>query len=201
MNCMICLTPPVFIIKTVIEANGIVEGYSYWTFSDIFEENYFSSIPFHGGFGLMNIYGIPKPAYRAYQLLHRLGNELLKVIGKHDTVDVWIVRKKNAINIMITNWALPRHPVKTEIVKLQLDKIKKVKASFIERIDDDHANARKTWIDMGSPGSLTPNDVYALELASALIMEPFATRREKGSVFVEVTVPPQGVAYITLELE
>ncbi|HEY5367658.1 MAG TPA: glycoside hydrolase, partial [Hanamia sp.] len=27
-----------FIIKTVIEANGIVEGYSYWTFSDIFEE-------------------------------------------------------------------------------------------------------------------------------------------------------------------
>ncbi len=154
MNCMICLTPPVFIIKTVIEANGIVEGYSYWTFSDIFEENYFSSIPFHGGFGLMNIYGIPKPAYRAYQLLHRLGNELLKVIGKHDTVDVWIVRKKNAINIMITNWALPRHPVKTEIVKLQLDKIKKVKASFIERIDDDHANARKTWIEMAAPEAL-----------------------------------------------
>ncbi len=51
---------------------------------------------------------------------------------------------------------------------------------------------------MSSPGSLTPNEVAALELASAIIMEPFATRHEKGSVFVEVIVPPQGVAYITL---
>lgn len=190
-----------FIIKTVIEAHGIVEGYSYWTFSDIFEENYFSSAPFHGGFGLMNIYGIPKPAYRAYQLLHRLGNELLKVMGKHETVDIWIVRKKDIVNIMITNWALPRHPIKTEFVKVQLDNIKKVKSSFIERIDDNHANARKTWIDMGSPGSLTANEVSALELASNLIMEPFATRQEKGSVFIETIVPPQGVAYITIETE
>jgi xylan 1,4-beta-xylosidase len=189
-----------FIIKTVIEAHGIVEGYSYWTFSDIFEENYFSSVPFHGGFGLLNIYGIPKAAYRAYQLLHRLGNELLKVTGKHETVDVWMVRKKNVINIIITNWALPRHPVKTEIVKVQIDNIKKIKTSFIERIDDDHANAKKTWINMGSPESLMPNEVSALELASALIMEPLVTRQEKGSVLVNVTVPPQGVAYITIEL-
>lgn len=29
-----------FIVKTVLEANGLVDGYSYWTFSDIFEENY-----------------------------------------------------------------------------------------------------------------------------------------------------------------
>ena len=190
-----------FIIKTVIEANGIVEGYSYWTFSDIFEENYFSSVPFHGGFGLMNIYGIPKPAYRAYQLLHRLGNELLKVTGKHDTIDVWMVRKKDVINNMITNWALRRHPIKTEMVKVQLDNTKKVKTSFIERIDDDHANAKKTWTGIGSPGSLTPNEVSALELASALIMEPFPTLQDKGSAFVEITEPLQGVAYITLELE
>ena len=50
-----------FILKTVMEAQGYVNCYSYWTFSDIFDENYFSSIPFHGGFGLLNIYGIPKP--------------------------------------------------------------------------------------------------------------------------------------------
>jgi len=190
-----------FIIKTVIEANGIVEGYSYWTFSDIFEENYFSSVPFHGGFGLLNIYGIPKPAYRAYQLLHRLGDELLKVTGKHETVDVWVVRKNNVINIIITNWALPRHPVKTEIVKVQIDNIKKIKTSFIERIDDDHANARKAWMNMGSPGSLTPGEVSVLESASALIREPLVTRQEKSLALVKVTVPPQGVAYITIEME
>ncbi|MEO6831734.1 MAG: glycosyl hydrolase [Chitinophagaceae bacterium] len=190
-----------FILKTVIEANGLVEGYSYWTFSDIFEENYFSSVPFHGGFGLMNIYGIPKPAYRAFQLLHRLGNELLKVTGKHETVDVWIVRKMDTINILITNWALPLHPIKAEFVKVQLDNIKKIKSSFIEKIDDEHGNARKTWIDMGSPGSLTATEVSALELASALIIEPFTIRQDEGSVFVEITVPSQGLAYLTIETE
>ncbi len=189
-----------FIIKTVLENNGIVDGYSYWTFSDIFEENYFSSVPYHGGFGLMNIYGIPKPSYRAFQLLHRLGNEILKVSGNHETVDVWIVRKKDIINIIITNWALPLHPIKTELVKVQIDTIKKVKSCCIERIDANHANAKNSWINMGSPSSLTANEVCTLELASALVMEPLPTQQEKKSTFVETTVPAQGVAYITLEI-
>jgi len=84
---------------------------------------------------------------------------------------------------------------------VQLDNIKKIKDSFIERIDNTHANARKTWTDMGAPGNLTAKELSALELASALIMEPFATRQEEGSAFVEITVPPQGIVYITLELE
>ena len=36
-----------------------------WTFTDIFEENYFPSVPFHGGFGLLNLHGVAKPVYRA----------------------------------------------------------------------------------------------------------------------------------------
>ncbi|MCA1605782.1 MAG: beta-xylosidase, partial [Acidobacteria bacterium] len=48
-----------FAVATIMEAKGLVEGYSFWTFSDIFEENYFPSVPFHGGFGLLNLHGIP----------------------------------------------------------------------------------------------------------------------------------------------
>jgi len=189
-----------FIVKTVIEASGIVEGYSYWTFSHIFEENYLSSIPFHGGFGLTNIYGIPKPAYRAFELLHRLGDKILAIEGKHPTADVWIVSKDNSINIMITNWALPRHDIKTEIIKVQLDNFSNVKSAYVERIDDDHANARKAWIEMGSPGSLSPAQVADLEKVSSLVKEPFKLKKEAGSIVAEVTMPPQGIAYITIEL-
>lgn len=190
-----------FIIKTVLEANGIVDGYSYWTFSDIFEENYFSSIPFHGGFGLMNIYGIPKAAYRAFELLHRLGNELLTVEGKSKTVDVWIIRKKNNINIVITNWALPRHPIKPERVEIKLDNVGKITSSVIERIDDDHANAYKSWIKMGKPGSLTPKQVSALESDSMLIKEPINIMYKKNSASLEVVMPAQAAAFLTLEIK
>jgi len=122
-----------------MEAGEYVEGYSYWTFSDIFEENYFSSVPFHGGFELMNIYGIPKPAYRAYQLLHNLGDKLIKVHGHHQSVNVWIVKKATAIQVLLTNSILPTHLQKTNLVNIVLQIEKKVVASFIERIDATHA--------------------------------------------------------------
>ena len=32
------------------------------------------SVAFHGGFGLVSLYGIRKPGYRAFQLLHSAGD-------------------------------------------------------------------------------------------------------------------------------
>ena len=83
-----------FVAKTALEASDLVQGYSFWTFSDIFEENYFPSVPFHGGFGLLNLHGIAKPTYRAFELLHKLGNERLLVDGLHETVNAWVTRDK-----------------------------------------------------------------------------------------------------------
>jgi xylan 1,4-beta-xylosidase len=189
-----------FITKTIMEANGIVEGYSYWTFSDIFEENYFSSIPFHGGFGLMNIYGIPKPAYRAYELLHRMGNELLTVEGHHDTVDVWVSREPGKIKAMITNGALPRHPIKTETVVLSLSGIDKVKTAYIERIDENSANARRKWEEMGKPDTLSPEMVEELEKASLITKSDIEVKYISAAVSLEATLLPLATACITLEI-
>jgi xylan 1,4-beta-xylosidase len=50
-----------------------IASMSYWTFTDIFEENGPPMRPFHGGFGLLNFEGIKKAAYFAYQFLNRLG--------------------------------------------------------------------------------------------------------------------------------
>jgi beta-xylosidase len=34
-----------FITRIIMEARGLVQGYSFWTFSDIFSENYFPICP------------------------------------------------------------------------------------------------------------------------------------------------------------
>ncbi len=186
-----------------MEATGIVDGYSYWTFTDIFEENYFSSVPFHGGFGLLNIYGIPKPAYSLLSLkrcCNRLGNELLQTNGTHDTADVWVVRKAGMVNIIITNWALPRHAIKTELVRIRLENIKVVRAAYIERIDDDHANAPRAWVNMGRPDSLLPHEVSQLETTSLLVKRPIIVDYEDDAVVVVVIMPPQSSAYVTIEI-
>ncbi|HWB28000.1 MAG TPA: cellulase family glycosylhydrolase [Chitinophagaceae bacterium] len=189
-----------FIVKTVLEANGYVEGYSYWTFSDLFEENYFSSVPFHGGFGLQTIHGIPKPSYRAYQLLHKLGNNQVAVAGSHQTVDAWATCSKQKIQMLLSNSALPKHPIQTAILKISVTGAGNIKGGYIERIDDDHANPLKTWKAMGSPADLLPLQVHAAEAASMLIKEPLTPLVEDGTVFLNISIPPQGVACITLEL-
>ena len=55
-----------------------VSSMSYWTFTDIFEENGPAPRPFHGGFGLINYQGIRKPAFWAYEFLAMLGETELQ---------------------------------------------------------------------------------------------------------------------------
>ncbi len=190
-----------FITKTIMEARDQVQGYSFWTFSDIFDENYFSSIPFHGGFGLMTIHGIPKPAYRAYELLHRLGDQLLTVEGTHPTVDVWMTKGPEALHILLTNSALPRHPVATTSVRMLLNGPHTIKTAYMERIDDNHANATGAWNAMGKPGTLSHNQVAQLETVSMLTREAMTMTPENGALRLDIELPPQGTALITLETE
>src|SRR5688572_528775 len=140
-----------FAAKTALEASDLVQGYGFWTFSDIFEENYFPSVPFHGGFGLLNLHGIAKPAYRAFELLHRLGHERLLVDGAHDTVNVWVTREHGRITVLLVNHALPRHAITDERVRVNLAHAPEPSSAWVERIDDHHANAQRRWPAFGAP--------------------------------------------------
>lgn len=189
-----------FAVKTIMEAQGLVQGYSFWTFSDIFEENYMPSQPFHGGFGLLNLYGIPKPVFRAYELLHRLGDRQLAVSGSHETVDAWVVRGNGRIDLMLTNHALPRHDIAAENVQIQLQNAPTVTAMKLARIDDDHANPRPAWEAMGAPRYLSDTQVADLETISKLSWETVTavSGSGNGDVTINVTLPPQGVTAVTI---
>jgi hypothetical protein len=78
-------------------AQEAVDSLSYWTFTDIFEENGPRTTPFHGGFGLLNYQSIKKPAYYAYQFLARLGET--EIVNSDAVLDLheseW--RRSNAL--------------------------------------------------------------------------------------------------------
>jgi len=187
-----------FIVKTVLEAQGLVQGYSYWTFSDIFEESYFPSVPFHGGFGLLTLHGIPKPAYRAFELLHEIGTELLPVAGSHATVDCWAVRGAGTVTVLLTNFALPRHPIAPQAVRVRLTGLPKIAAAGIRRIDAGHANPKQCWLKMGSPEYLSAAQVAQLLAASVCDRVPQPYRQETDATVIELTLPPFAVAAVQL---
>lgn len=187
-----------FVTKAVLDVAHTVQGYSYWTFSDIFEENYFSSVPFHGGFGLLSIHGIAKPTYRAFELLHRLGNEQLLVDGLHNTVNAWVVRKEDAVTILLTNHALPQHPIEQETVHLTLTGALEPHSAHVERIDETHANPRRLWETLGKPNYLNESQLEQLHRASELTPEPQAWHYEDGTLRFDLELPPHAVAAVTV---
>lgn len=190
-----------FLFKNMLEVADLVHCYSWWTFSDIFEENYFSSIPFHGGFGLQTINGIAKPTYRAMQLLHGLGDARLPVEGSHPTVDAWAVRADDSyVDLLLTNHAFPRHAISNEAVTWHVQSSREPKTASVQRVDDAHCNSRAAWLDMGSPGYLDARQVGALDQASQLESESVAIVPQGEGFDIRLDLPPHAIAAVRVEL-
>ena len=65
-------------LAPVLAGGGdLVDSFSYWTFSDVFEEAGVPTSLFHGGFGLLTHRQIKKPTYHLYAFMARMGDEVL----------------------------------------------------------------------------------------------------------------------------
>jgi xylan 1,4-beta-xylosidase len=93
-----------YIVSRLKGSEAYAESMSYWTFTDIFEENGPVPSPFHGGFGLINFQGLRKPSFYAYQFLNRLGNEELV----SDDRDSWITRDGGGVQVVFWNYTPPK---------------------------------------------------------------------------------------------
>ena len=190
------------IIKTMLEARGLVAGYSWWTFTDLFEENYFPSAPFHGGFGLLTLHGIAKPSYRAFELLHHVGTDLVMAMEDvHPTVDAWVIRQREGrgLTVLLTNHALPHHPIESEHIHVVLDGMPRPQAVTVRRIDGAHANAKARWCRLGRPPSLNHAQVEDLADVSRLVPETQPWTCEAGTLHLELDLPPHAVASVTID--
>lgn len=67
-----------FILDKVKKTEGGAQSFSYWTYTDLFEEAGPPPAAFHGGFGLINREGIRKASFFAYKYLNELGAQALR---------------------------------------------------------------------------------------------------------------------------
>ncbi|MDR2446087.1 MAG: hypothetical protein LBD58_02150 [Treponema sp.] len=186
-----------FIAKTVLDNAGLVQGYSFWTFSDIFEEQGQQPAAFHGGFGLMTQHGVPKAPYRAFQLLRQLGNKLYPALND-GTVDIYPVLKEktNVLQALAVNHNSLLHDIEAADVRIKLPAGVTVHSADIQRVDETNANALAAWKKMGEPEYINPAQKQALLSASHLVRESLEV---KNNCF-EFTLPAQGIALVCLYL-
>jgi xylan 1,4-beta-xylosidase len=96
-----------YILSKLKATQGMVQGMSYWTYTDLFEEPGPPPTPFHGGFGLINREGIRKPAYFAYKYLHALRG---KEIPSSDA-ESFIATDGMTTSAVIWEWDQPQQAV------------------------------------------------------------------------------------------
>ena len=88
-----------WLATTIAQCDGLTKMMSYWSFSDVFEEQGVVKTPFYGGFGLIAAGNIPKPSFYAMQILHHLGDQRIE----NSNPDVLVTKAKDG-SLVLAVW-------------------------------------------------------------------------------------------------
>lgn len=167
-----------FLVKTVLDEQGTVDGSSYWTFSDIFEELFFFPEPFCGGFGLMTVDGIKKPAFWAMKLLSELPDTRYDLPITNDDVEMTAFKgEDDSAYVMLYAQNFDDSDRKFS-VSLNIENAPEFKSVEITRINKESGNPYDIWKGMGSPSTLTREQIAEIQKASMIKTENISLNNE-----------------------
>jgi xylan 1,4-beta-xylosidase len=177
---------------TIRQCDGLVDIMSYWSFSDVFEEQGVVKTPFYGGYGLIAEDDIPKPAFNAFKLLHELGDERIQL----DSDFALLTRRKDGTLVLaVWNYAPPEQSGSLKTITLQI-KDTKAKHAYVSRVDGEHGDVHPAYEKMGSPRYPTQIQIQELRHASDL-PKPDIDQIQHGEF--TITLPGHGLAVIELK--
>jgi xylan 1,4-beta-xylosidase len=181
-----------WLADTIRQCDGLVSMMSYWTFSDVFEEQGVVKTPFYGGYGLIAAGGIPKPAYNAFKLLHKLGEQRLEL----DSDSALLTRGNDGTLVLaLWNYAPPDQAGSTRAVTLQF-KNAKLRRATISRLDHEHGDFHSVYEKMDSPRY--PTRAQIQDLSTAAEIPGPETRKLKNDELV-LTLPAHSLVLIELK--
>jgi xylan 1,4-beta-xylosidase len=192
-----------WLATTISQCDGLTESMSYWTFSDVFEEQGVIRSPFYGGFGLLAENHIPKPAFNAFAMFHQLGDRRLPLSSDSALATR---RSDGTLVIALWNYAPPdgtgasytpppasRGPSK--VFTLQIAGVSPSSNAAVLRLDEDHGNVIKAYDAMGRPPF--PSRKQITDLRDAGKPAP-PERVVLKNASLTIQVPPQGLVLITI---
>ena len=177
-----------WLADTLRRCDGLTEMMSYWTLSDVFEEQGVVRQPFYGGYGLIAAGGIPKPAFNAFQLLHELGEERFATDSEHALITR---RTDGTFVIALWNYVSPGKSAAPLTIALRLPP--GARTVRLRRLDETHGDIHGEYVRMGSPPYPTRDQIKALQSGSAL---PPPEELSIVNDRVSIALPPNGLATV-----
>ena len=185
-----------FIVKTVLDSAHLMDGYMFWCCSDIYEEQFMLGKPFHGGFGLVNNVGIPKPNIWAFKLLSKLYPQRLALSEQKG--DVEYAAFTDGKNVQVLVYAQDMDYFKRDTHEVTISLNVPVRRVLAERIDDMHCNPKAEWQKLGSPDLLTREEVAAIKENTRLSEEELDFTTSEGRTNMHLALSTNDVVLLTL---
>jgi xylan 1,4-beta-xylosidase len=181
-----------WLADTIRQCDGLTAMMSYWTFSDVFEEQGVVKTPFYGGFGLLAGRSIPKPAFNDFALLHHLGDTRLEV----NSESVLVTRRKDgSFALVVWNLFLPEESGSPRTMTLHFKSLAGKSSARVTIVDPEHGSPLPAWEKMGRPAFPTLSQIEALRKAAAL---PAAQSRPLSSGSLTLTLQPHSLALVEI---
>jgi xylan 1,4-beta-xylosidase len=189
-----------YILSKLAMCEGLAQGMSYWTYTDLFEEPGPPTASFQGGFGLLNREGIRKPAFFAYKYLHALQGERVKTSDPQALVST----QGGALAAVIWHFEQPQQtvsnrPFYTKVVPARVVPAVQLRVTHLSpgsayqlqvHRTGYHANdAYSAYLEMGAPRDLTTTQVAKLADLTRDLPETDRIVRSRPDGTVAVTVP------------
>ena len=179
-----------WLANTIRECDGIVSMMSYWTFSDVFEEQGVVKEPFYGGFGLIAEDGLPKPSFNAFKILHQLGSTRID----NESRSALVTKRGDGTVVMaVWNLYLPGASGETKHAVIDVRGAKQFHRAIVSRVDSTHGSLLAAYAQMGKPAYPTQAQLQTLRDAAKL---PPAEQMRLQEGKLTLDVPAQGLAVI-----
>lgn len=184
-----------YIAHLLAYAGDGADGYSYWTFSDVFEEEGLPVGEFHGGFGLVTMSGIKKPTYYAFEWTKKLGDTLLY----RDERCIVTKRSDGAYAILAWHYddgmeAVTQDGAYTLRLPACFERAVLVKQSVGSGVCDP----LQTWSDLGKPRALSAEQLDILKKSAQPKQETGMLNIECGMHNIDIALETNQLCFITV---
>ncbi len=179
-----------WLADTIRRCDGLTSMMSYWTFSDVFEEQGVVKKPFYGGYGLIAENNLPKPSFNAFKLLHKLGHTRIALNS-----DSALLTKRHDGTLVMALWNLflPEQAGSAKSVTVAIDGMKSSEKALVSRLDASHGSLLGAYQKMGSP--IYPTRAQIAELRRAAELDPPETMHFVNGRLT-LLIPPQGLVLL-----
>jgi len=178
--------------RLLAESGRHAEQLSFWTFSDVFEEDDVPRALFHGGFGMIARHGILKPTFHLFAFFNALGEKILHQDER------CIVTERADGTIATVAWN-PRKTADTTddtvTIRVTVPWNGGNALALRKRVNEHYGNPWDLWKKMGRPLNPTVKMIDFLKTSAVPAVESAMLANNDGTLAIELTLDRNEITF------